>query len=611
MSMVCGLDLHRQQITFDALDTRSGEAWRGRVWQPDRVRVRRWLRCDVARRADGEPVVMAVEGCTGWRYVVEEIEAAGFEAHLAEPADTQVARGKKHRATTDRSDARLLRVVGAWGAARVVDRSSDRVGVAGTGAVVQLAGRSAAGVDAADPRRAVPARRRRTRSGDPLGLDTGAVGRRRGDFDAGGPPADRGRVRDDRRRRRPIGAVEERPPTLRDPPAGVSGAGRRGLRDRRVDGGGGVVRARRLPSLLPLRPGGPSHRVGRRRGRLGPASRRRLPVPARTPGVALGAGRSGDQRVAPAQPRSPRSTWRHRARPRRWSKGAGVGRTGGRHRACRRGDVAVERAAAPARRPSGRTGDRGRGGGVRSISVRRLSLGKRGHASPVVEAEAGHGQPAFCGDTRVTVWSGIIAWARLGCSRAVPGAPTAETWLVISSAPLDYVTLTRPAPPAADVDRIDGDPAAAVVAVAELDKPGAGMKYAAVQVGVVEDFTDLVADGVVDALHAELGGQRFCYGVDVRQLRQSFSARSPPAAARSRGVFQFRHCPPPPPHASAGPEFTRAQPGASSVSGKPRDPRFGSTRSQPFGPPARPCIRRRALAANTQFAGPRREIKER
>src|ERR671910_622388 len=29
MSMVCGLDLHRQQITFDALETESGEVWRG------------------------------------------------------------------------------------------------------------------------------------------------------------------------------------------------------------------------------------------------------------------------------------------------------------------------------------------------------------------------------------------------------------------------------------------------------------------------------------------------------------------------------------------------------------------------------------------------------
>ena len=67
------------------------------------------VRDDVARRANGQPVAMAVEGCTGWRYVVEEIKAAGFEAHVAEPADTQAARGRKHRAKTDRSDARLLR----------------------------------------------------------------------------------------------------------------------------------------------------------------------------------------------------------------------------------------------------------------------------------------------------------------------------------------------------------------------------------------------------------------------------------------------------------------------------------------------------------------------
>jgi transposase len=109
MGIVCGLDLHRQQITFDAVDTVTGEVWRGRVWQPDRERVRRWLRDDVASRADGEPVAMAVEGCTGWRYVAEEIVAAGFEVHVAEPADTQAARGKKHHAKTDRSDARLLR----------------------------------------------------------------------------------------------------------------------------------------------------------------------------------------------------------------------------------------------------------------------------------------------------------------------------------------------------------------------------------------------------------------------------------------------------------------------------------------------------------------------
>lgn len=54
-------------------------------------------------------MAIAVEGCTGWRYVVKEIARAGFEAHLAEPAETQAARGTKKRAKTDRADSRLCR----------------------------------------------------------------------------------------------------------------------------------------------------------------------------------------------------------------------------------------------------------------------------------------------------------------------------------------------------------------------------------------------------------------------------------------------------------------------------------------------------------------------
>jgi transposase len=41
--------------------------------------------------------------------VAEEIIRAGFEAVVAEPAETQDRRGSKKRAKTDRSDARLLR----------------------------------------------------------------------------------------------------------------------------------------------------------------------------------------------------------------------------------------------------------------------------------------------------------------------------------------------------------------------------------------------------------------------------------------------------------------------------------------------------------------------
>ncbi|MBV8985863.1 MAG: IS110 family transposase [Acidimicrobiia bacterium] len=115
MSMVCGLDLHRGQITFDALEIETGEVWRGRLWAPDRTRFRRWLTEEVAPRAKDGTVAIAVEGCTGWRYVVEEITAAGYEAHLAEPADTQAARGRKKHAKTDRTDARLQRELLAAG----------------------------------------------------------------------------------------------------------------------------------------------------------------------------------------------------------------------------------------------------------------------------------------------------------------------------------------------------------------------------------------------------------------------------------------------------------------------------------------------------------------
>jgi transposase len=52
-----------------------------------------------------------VEGCTGWRYVVEELRAAGAVAHLADPAETAGARGPKKRAKTDRADARLQRTL--------------------------------------------------------------------------------------------------------------------------------------------------------------------------------------------------------------------------------------------------------------------------------------------------------------------------------------------------------------------------------------------------------------------------------------------------------------------------------------------------------------------
>jgi transposase len=104
MTIVVGLDVHREQITFDALDTDTGEVRSGRVRPVDRESFRRFL-----RRFDGEPVEAALEATTGWRFIVEELQAAGATPHLAEPAETRSLRGRKRRAKTDRLDARHLR----------------------------------------------------------------------------------------------------------------------------------------------------------------------------------------------------------------------------------------------------------------------------------------------------------------------------------------------------------------------------------------------------------------------------------------------------------------------------------------------------------------------
>jgi len=85
MPIVGGLDIHRKQLTFDYLDTVTGEVKRGQVAPADRAHLRAWL----ARFAGRDDVAFALEGCTGWRYVAEELAAAGVTAHLAEPADTR------------------------------------------------------------------------------------------------------------------------------------------------------------------------------------------------------------------------------------------------------------------------------------------------------------------------------------------------------------------------------------------------------------------------------------------------------------------------------------------------------------------------------------------
>jgi len=102
MGMVVALDVHRNQITFKALDRETGEVSRGRIAPAARVDVRAWLGQFAGRQAE-----FALEGTTGWRFVVEEIERAGHRAHLADPAETAAKRGRKRRAKTDNADCDL------------------------------------------------------------------------------------------------------------------------------------------------------------------------------------------------------------------------------------------------------------------------------------------------------------------------------------------------------------------------------------------------------------------------------------------------------------------------------------------------------------------------
>jgi transposase len=108
MSIIGAFDVHRRQLTFDYIDTDTGAWRRGRIVPADRAHLRAWL-AGLRDDGGGNGGEFALEGCTGWRYVVEELRAAGFSPHLAEPADTAALRGKKRHAKTDKTDSAHLR----------------------------------------------------------------------------------------------------------------------------------------------------------------------------------------------------------------------------------------------------------------------------------------------------------------------------------------------------------------------------------------------------------------------------------------------------------------------------------------------------------------------
>ena len=64
MAIVAGFDVHRRMITFDVLNTETGDVSRGRL-DATPAAVGAWV-----RRVEGA-VDVAVEACTGWLFVCD------------------------------------------------------------------------------------------------------------------------------------------------------------------------------------------------------------------------------------------------------------------------------------------------------------------------------------------------------------------------------------------------------------------------------------------------------------------------------------------------------------------------------------------------------------
>jgi transposase len=289
MGIIGGLDVHRSQITYDWIDPDSGQRQRGQLAPAHREHLRVWL-----GRFAGQEATLALEGCTGWRYVVEELRRAGITAHLAEPADTSAARGPKRRAKTDQADARHLRELleagrlpQSWIPPAHVLEVRTLVGCYKALADEHTAWRQRIhatlfhhGVPA-QPNLLAPDRRERLERGSP------AV--------AGRPPAGHGCAGYPGRPGRRAGPAGGRAGRRRPPPAGRPGAGRP-VRGRPPHRGRDLGRAGRGGPLHLLAAGGASHRPGRHRLLIRRQAHPRAAGPPGPAGAALGAVRGGQVR---------------------------------------------------------------------------------------------------------------------------------------------------------------------------------------------------------------------------------------------------------------------------------------------------------------------------
>ena len=127
MPIVGGLDIHRKQITFDYLDTETGEVKRGQIAPADRAHLRSWL----ARFAAGRRCVRA--GGVHRLAVCRRGAGRGWRRGACRRACRHRFRPGPQAAREDRQD-RLAAPAGAAGrgpAAGVLDPAVVHPGVPG------------------------------------------------------------------------------------------------------------------------------------------------------------------------------------------------------------------------------------------------------------------------------------------------------------------------------------------------------------------------------------------------------------------------------------------------------------------------------------------------
>jgi hypothetical protein len=109
--------VHLRQITFDCLDSATGEVTPGRIGaSPSAVQEWAW-------QFPGREVHVAMQACTGWLFVARALERAGAIAHLAETVETRALRGRKRDAPRPTAKTRCD-CAGSWRRAGCPKRGS-------------------------------------------------------------------------------------------------------------------------------------------------------------------------------------------------------------------------------------------------------------------------------------------------------------------------------------------------------------------------------------------------------------------------------------------------------------------------------------------------------